>query len=98
MMLFFLDGSALGKRYVAEPGTPLVDHWLVHVVSMPTPIAGSLCDVDADAWARARRHVGVVADAMAISDERKVGENHGAVSILRSFFGPVVLVISGRAA
>jgi predicted nucleic acid-binding protein len=24
--LFFLDGSALVKRYVAEPGTPLVDH------------------------------------------------------------------------
>src|SRR5262249_24432606 len=26
MRLFFLDGSALAKRYVAEPGTPLVDH------------------------------------------------------------------------
>ncbi len=26
MRFFFLDGSALAKRYVAEPGTPLVDH------------------------------------------------------------------------
>jgi predicted nucleic acid-binding protein len=25
MKSFFLDGSALGKRYVAEPGTPLID-------------------------------------------------------------------------
>ena len=25
MMLFFLDGSALAKRYIAELGTPLVD-------------------------------------------------------------------------
>jgi predicted nucleic acid-binding protein len=26
MMLFFLDGSALAKRYVAEPGTALLDY------------------------------------------------------------------------
>jgi len=25
MRFFFLDGSALAKRYVAEPGTPLLD-------------------------------------------------------------------------
>jgi predicted nucleic acid-binding protein len=31
MMLFFLDGSALAKRYVAEPGTALLDHLLDHV-------------------------------------------------------------------
>jgi predicted nucleic acid-binding protein len=31
MMRFFLDGSALAKRYVAEPGTPLMDHLLDHV-------------------------------------------------------------------
>jgi predicted nucleic acid-binding protein len=33
MTLFFLDGSALAKRYVAEPGTPLVDHLLDHVAA-----------------------------------------------------------------
>jgi predicted nucleic acid-binding protein len=33
MNVFFLDGSALGKRYVAEPGTPLVDHLLDHVAA-----------------------------------------------------------------
>lgn len=31
MNSFFLDGSALAKRYVAEPGTPLVDYLLDHV-------------------------------------------------------------------
>jgi uncharacterized protein len=33
MKLFFVDGSALAKRYVAEPGTPLVDHLFSHVAS-----------------------------------------------------------------
>lgn len=33
MMIFFLDGSALAKRYVAEPGTPLVDDLLDHVAA-----------------------------------------------------------------
>jgi predicted nucleic acid-binding protein len=31
MMLFFLDGSALAKRYVAEPGTALLDYLFDHV-------------------------------------------------------------------
>jgi predicted nucleic acid-binding protein len=31
MMFFFLDGSALAKRYVAEPGTPLLDSLLDNV-------------------------------------------------------------------
>jgi uncharacterized protein len=31
MNSFFLDGSALAKRYVAEPGTPLVDFLLDNV-------------------------------------------------------------------
>jgi predicted nucleic acid-binding protein len=31
MNSFFLDGSALAKRYVAEPGTPLVDSLLDNV-------------------------------------------------------------------
>ena len=31
MRLFFLDGSALAKRYVAEPGTPLIDFLFDHV-------------------------------------------------------------------
>jgi len=31
MTLFFLDGSALAKRYVAERGTPLLDYLLDHV-------------------------------------------------------------------
>jgi predicted nucleic acid-binding protein len=31
MNSFFLDGSALAKRYVAEPGTPLVDDLFDHV-------------------------------------------------------------------
>ncbi len=31
MNFFFLDGSALAKRYVAEPGTPLVDSLLANV-------------------------------------------------------------------
>jgi hypothetical protein len=30
---FFLDGSALAKRYVAEPGTPLLDFLLDQVVA-----------------------------------------------------------------
>jgi predicted nucleic acid-binding protein len=30
---FFLDGSALAKRYVAEPGTPLLDHLFDHVAA-----------------------------------------------------------------
>jgi predicted nucleic acid-binding protein len=33
MMQFFLDASALAKRYVAEPGTPLIDHLLDHVAA-----------------------------------------------------------------
>jgi predicted nucleic acid-binding protein len=33
MNSFFLDGSALAKRYVAERGTPLVDHLLNHVAA-----------------------------------------------------------------
>ena len=33
MMFFFLDGSALAKRYVQEPGTPLVDHLFNHVAA-----------------------------------------------------------------
>jgi predicted nucleic acid-binding protein len=28
MMQFFLDASALAKRYVGEPGTPVIDHLL----------------------------------------------------------------------
>src|SRR5262245_11440286 len=31
MTFFFLDGSALAKRYVAEAGTPLVDHLMNQV-------------------------------------------------------------------
>jgi hypothetical protein len=30
---FFLDGSALAKRDVAEPGTPLLDHLFDHVAA-----------------------------------------------------------------
>lgn len=33
MMQFFLDASALAKRYVPEPGTPLVDHLLNHAAA-----------------------------------------------------------------
>jgi predicted nucleic acid-binding protein len=33
MMVFFLDASALAKRYHAEPGTPLVDHLLDQVAA-----------------------------------------------------------------
>jgi predicted nucleic acid-binding protein len=33
MTFFFLDGSALAKCYVAEPGTPLLDHLLDHVAA-----------------------------------------------------------------
>ncbi len=33
MRLFFLDGSALAKRYIAEPGTPLIDHLFAHVAA-----------------------------------------------------------------
>lgn len=33
MMQFFLDASALAKRYVLEPGTPLIDHLLDHVAA-----------------------------------------------------------------
>src|SRR5258706_7841699 len=33
MMRFFVDGSALAKRYVAEPGTLLMDHLLDHVTA-----------------------------------------------------------------
>jgi predicted nucleic acid-binding protein len=33
MMHFFLDASALAKRYVAEPGTPLIDHLLDRVAA-----------------------------------------------------------------
>ena len=32
MKSFFVDGSALAKRYVAEPGTPLVDFLFDHVL------------------------------------------------------------------
>src|SRR5437879_3023056 len=31
MTTFFLDGSALAKRYIAEPGTPLLDFLLGNV-------------------------------------------------------------------
>jgi hypothetical protein len=31
MTSFFLDGSALAKRYVAEQGTPLIDHLFARV-------------------------------------------------------------------
>ena len=31
MMFFFLDGSALAKRYIAEQGTPLIDGLLENV-------------------------------------------------------------------
>jgi predicted nucleic acid-binding protein len=33
---FFLDGSALAKRYVAEPGTPLLDHLGQEIIHAPT--------------------------------------------------------------
>lgn len=33
MMQFFLDASALAKRYVAEPGTPVIDPLLDHVAA-----------------------------------------------------------------
>ena len=33
MRFFFLDGSALTKRYIAEPGTPLLDSLLDHVAA-----------------------------------------------------------------
>lgn len=33
MMQFFLDASALAKRYVGEPGTPLIDHLLDYVAA-----------------------------------------------------------------
>ena len=33
MMRFFVDGSALAKRYVAEPGTPLMDHLFSQVTA-----------------------------------------------------------------
>ena len=40
MNSFFLDGSALAKRYVAEPGTPLMNYLLDHVAA-PDGIAWS---------------------------------------------------------
>src|SRR3954451_23645970 len=33
MKFFFLDGSALAKRYVAEAGSPLLDHLFDHVAA-----------------------------------------------------------------
>ena len=65
---------------------------------MPTPIA--LRPVDEAAGAVVPR-AGLVVDAMAISHcgtRSWLGENHGAVSILRRIFGPDILVISGQAA
>ncbi len=32
MRFFFLDGSALAKRYVAEPGTPLLDQFATDAI------------------------------------------------------------------
>jgi hypothetical protein len=36
MKWFFLDASALAKRYVAEPGTPLLDYLVTNPDCAPS--------------------------------------------------------------
>jgi len=61
-MMFFLDGSALAKRYVAEPGTPLIDDLLDHV-AMDRLVVLNIGFAEVVSVLVRRRNAGLLSDA-----------------------------------